>query len=41
MTDAIEVEDKGPETILELADVSIFQKESLVLNDVSLEVEKR
>jgi cell division transport system ATP-binding protein len=29
-----------PETILELKDVSIFQKESLVLNDVSLEVKK-
>ncbi len=32
--------DKVPETILELKDVSIFQKESLVLNDVNLEVKK-
>ncbi|WP_273566129.1 cell division ATP-binding protein FtsE [Maribacter halichondriae] len=29
-----------PETILELNDVAIFQKESLVLNEVSLEVKK-
>jgi len=33
-------QEKVPETILELKDVSIFQKESLVLNDVSLEVKK-
>lgn len=32
--------DKVPETILELKEVSIFQKESLVLNDVNLEVKK-
>jgi len=31
---------ENPETILELKDVSIFQKDSLVLNDVSLEVKK-
>jgi len=29
-----------PETVLELNDVAIFQKESLVLNEVSLEVKK-
>ncbi|MEP3211200.1 MAG: ATP-binding cassette domain-containing protein [Maribacter sp.] len=34
------MQDKVPETILELKDVSIFQKESLVLNDVNLEVKK-
>ena len=40
MTTAEETTEKLPETILELKDVSIFQKESLILNDVSLEVKK-
>lgn len=37
---AEEIEKEKTETILELNEVSIFQKESLVLNDVSLEIKK-
>lgn len=40
MTSAEEIEKEVPDTILELRDVSIFQKESLILNDVTLEVKK-
>ncbi|MFK7813663.1 MAG: cell division ATP-binding protein FtsE [Maribacter sp.] len=40
MTTAEETDDKSQETILELKDASIFQKESLILNDVSLEVKR-
>lgn len=40
MTTPEETTEKLPETILELKDVSIFQKESLILNDVSLQVNK-
>ena len=40
MTEAEDNSEKIPETVLELKNVSIFQKDSLVLNDVSLEVKK-
>lgn len=40
MTAAENTPEKSPETVLELKDVSIFQKESLVLNEVTLEVKK-
>jgi len=40
MTIAEESQENLPETILELEDVAVFQKESLILNDVSLEVNK-
>lgn len=40
MTTPEETTEKLPEIILELKDVSIFQKESLILNDVSLQVNK-
>lgn len=40
MTADQEIDETQPETILELNDVSIFQKENLILNDVSLEVKK-
>lgn len=40
MTGVDENEIVAPETILELKDVAIFQKENLILNDVTLEVKK-
>jgi len=40
MTTPKETTENSAETILELKDVSIFQKESLILNDVTLEVNK-
>lgn len=40
MTETAGIKNTEPESILELRNVSIFQKENLVLNNVSLEVKK-